>query len=296
MMNKATRITFIVILSILVVLLTSIFILILKNGSFSFLNFRFSGKESKELVLDQTYDTTFEKIDINTEAGNVYVKNTNDENIRVIIYGEKDNSKVEDTTDILKITGNTKKCSFICINNEVARIEVYLPNNYDKNVNITNDVGDIKIENFENNQFNVQSDTGDINIDYIKSADIRVHTGDVKINKIDTLNVKSTTGDVIINEVNELTVSTTTGDIEINKVNNYIDSSSTTGDVTIDNLNLTKDSKITCTTGDVLIKNTNEIYIETHTSVGDSNINNNYRTAEFILNIRTTTGDIDVKN
>lgn len=208
MMNKATRITFIVILSILVVLLTSIFILILKNGSFSFLNFRFSGKESKELVLDQTYDTTFEKIDINTEAGNVYIKNTNDENIRVIIYGEKDNSKVEDTTDILKITGNTKKCSFICINNEVARIEVYLPNNYDKNITITNDVGDIKIENFENNQFNVQSDTGDINIDYIKSADIRVHTGDVKINKIDTLNVKSTTGDVIINEVNELTVST----------------------------------------------------------------------------------------
>ena len=295
-MNKPIRITLIIFLTLLAIILTAGLVYVLSGKSFSIFNFRFSGVESKELVIDQTYENVYEKIEINTEAGNVYIKNTNDENIRVIIYGEKDNSSVENIRDVLKITGNTKKCSFICINNEVAKIEVYLPNNYDKNVIITNDVGDIKIERFENNYFDIHSDTGDITIDTIKSADIKVHTGDVRINKIDTIDAKSTTGDIIINEVNELIVSTTTGNIEINKINNYIDSSSTTGDVTIDNLNLTKDSKISCTTGDVLIKNTNEIYIETHTSVGDSNINNNYRTAEFTLNIKTTTGDIDIKN
>ena len=70
----------------------------------------------------------------------------------------------------------------------------------------------------------------------------------------------------------------------------------TTGDVNIDYINITKDSRIDTTTGDVIIKNTTEMYIDTKTSVGDTNINNNYRTAEFTLNIRTTTGDIDVKN
>ena len=275
-MNKPLRITLIILLTLLAVILTVGLVYLLNGKGFSFLSFRFSGTESKELVIDQTFENIYDSIEINTEAGNVYIKNTNEENIKVLVYGEKDNSSIENNSNILKITGNTKKCSFICINNIIARIEVYIPNNYDKKIKITNDVGDIKIEKFENLYTDINSDTGDINIDIIKSADIKVHTGDIRINNIDSANIKTTTGDIEINEINELTSTTTTGDIEINKINNYIDCSTTTGDITI--------------------KNTNEIYIDAHSSVGDININNNYRTAEFALNIKTNTGDIKVKN
>lgn len=295
-MNKSLRITLIILLTLLAVILTVGFVYLLNGKGFSFLSFRFSGTESKELVIDQTFENIYESIDINTEAGNVYIKNTNDENIRVVVYGEKDNSNIESNSNILKITGNTKKCSFICINNIIARIEVYIPNNYDKKVKIINDVGDIKIEKFENLYTDISSDTGDINIDIIESADIKVHTGDIKINKINTANIKTTTGDIEIDEINEFVSSTTTGNIEINKINNYIDSSTTTGNIKIYNINLTKDSKINSNTGDITIKNISETYIDAHSSVGDININNNYRTAEFSLYIKTNTGDIKVKN
>ena len=71
-MNKATRISLIVLLTLLVIIISVGFVFLLKNNGFSFLNFRFSGKESTNLIVDKVYEDVYDSIEIDTEAGNVY--------------------------------------------------------------------------------------------------------------------------------------------------------------------------------------------------------------------------------
>ena len=91
-------------------------------------------------------------------------------------------------------------------------------------------------------------------------------------------------------------VESTTGDINIKKLNNSIDAVITTGDININNMQLTENSSIRTTTGDIYIKTNNEFYVDASSSTGDINIKNNYRTSEYELKLKSTTGDIKVEN
>lgn len=294
-MSKSLRITFIIILSLLAAGLTALFVMLIKNDS-SFFIFNFFSKESKELIIDEKYENVYENIEISSEDGNIYIEHSDTNDIKVVIYGKKDNSYVKTDNNTLYIKGDTEKCSFFCFNHEYARIEVYLPQEYDKKLLIDGKTGDVKIKEFNLLTSEITTTTGDIEIEELNSLKVKTKTGDINIRKIDNADIKVTTGDIDIDEINKVEIDSTTGDINIKKINNYVQISVTTGDVSINDMELTENSSIRSTTGDVYINSSNEFYINASSSTGDIKIKNNYRTAEYELKIKTTTGDIKVEN
>ena len=48
--------------------------------------------------------------------------------------------------------------------------------------------------------------------------------------------------------------------------------------------------------GDIKILNTNEIYFDAKTNLGDTKINNNYNKSEITLKIQNDCGDIEINN
>ena len=90
-MNKTLRIIFIILLSMLAVGIGIVFVKLLTGNGF--LNFSFNRFESKELVIEEVYDNIFENININSEEGNIYIEQSNDDKIKVVVYGKKEISE-----------------------------------------------------------------------------------------------------------------------------------------------------------------------------------------------------------
>lgn len=290
-MDKNKKIL-IILLILLSIGLTFIMIYLLNNS----FNFNITNGTSNELIYDKNFENIYDSINIKSEAANIYIKQSNDNNINIKIYGNTNYSSINNSNNILYIEGNTEKCSFFCINKKSAKIEVYLPKDYDKSIEIYTNVSNIDIDNFQFATLISRTNVGDININNINKADIKNETGDVNIENINIGIINLNTGDIIINNINEIDGKTNTGDININKINNYLYLSSNTGDIKIDNLNIDKNSEIKNNIGDIVIKNTNEIYISAKTDIGDIKINNNYRNAIYELNITNDIGDIKIDN
>ena len=66
--------------------------------------------------------------------------------------------------------------------------------------------------------------------------------------------------------------------------------------IKIDKVQIAEDSYIKSDYGDVRIKETNDIYIDAKTDLGDVKINTNNRHSEITLKIEGDCGDIKVEN
>ena len=258
---KTFKIFIIVLLSIIALSITGVMILVM-TGKLNLKGFHFNNTTSKTVVFDKKYEEVFNSINIDTESADIEIKEIEDGKTHVVIYDDYDKTTVKDTDNILDINVNTKKCNFFCINIKKAKIVIYLPANYDKQIKINNEYGDIKIGNFEKAILNIDSDYGDIDIDSIY--------------------------DVIIKE--------DYGDIKIGKVLNYLNIEQDCGDVRIEEVNINKNSKITNDFGDIKIDKTNNINIDAKTDLGDVKIGKNYHTSKIILKLRNDCGDIKVTN
>ena len=96
MKNKKWIITLIILLSIIMVALSIFFIDLLQSG-FKFKNFRL--QSSNELILDKTYEEKFNNIIIDATTSEIFIKQSDTENIKTIIYGEKDYTDIETNLD-----------------------------------------------------------------------------------------------------------------------------------------------------------------------------------------------------
>lgn len=277
-MRKAATITLIAFL-ILIVIGTSVGFIMLLNGKIKFNGFKikFGNSYITERAIDEEYDNTFDKININTTAGDIKIISTDLEDIKLVIFNKKERTKVTIDNNILDIDVKSKKCNFFCINPKIAKVELYIPSNYDKDIKITTQYGDINIEKFENANFDIKSNYGDIKIDKINKATLNLDYGDVKINTI-----------------NYLTAEDNYGDIKVDKINNYLDINCDYGDIKLDTVNLTENSTINADYGDVEIKNIKDVYIDSKTSLGDNDVNGSDRTSDITLTIKVDYGDIEV--
>lgn len=293
MKNKPLIITLICLLVITSIGLI-IFMISVMNKKINFRGFSYNYKVSNKLVMDKNYNNKYESIEINSSDADIYIKDTDADNIRVIIYGDKERLNVKDDSS-LKIEFDATKCIGFCFNKKINKIEVYLPSNYNKDLIINNNYGDIKIGNTSANII-VNEDCGDVEVSSAKKINVKNKYGDINIGKATNINIKADCGDVDIGEANYLNVSNKYGDVTIDKVNNYVNIIDNCGDIEIDNLNITKNSKIEDNYGDIEIGNTNEIYIDAKTSLGDVDINKNYRKSDVVLDIKNDCGDIEVDN
>lgn len=296
MKNKKWTIFSIILLSIVVVLLTLFLIFSLSNKSF-LKNLSLTSKVSNIKVVDKAYEELFEKINIDTNAGNVEIRKSNDSQIKVIIYGDKERTKVSVNHNELNISSKEKDCFGLCFNRTISKIELYIPHNYDKNIKITSSYGNVEVDEFKNLNLNVKMEAGNIEIDSIKQADIVNSYGDIIVNGYsEKLYIKEKCGDVEIGEVDNVIVQNNYGDIKINKVNSSLDIKDDCGDIKIASIIINKDSIIHNSLGDIKIGSTNEIFIDAKTNLGDTKINNNYHKSDIVLKVTNSLGDIEIEN
>lgn len=296
MKNKTGTILMIVLLSIIVILLTNFLILSLTNKNFLRM-FHFNSNISKTKVIDETYNDIFNKINIEVKAGKIEIKNGEKDETKVIIYGDKDRSSVKINNNELIVSSKEKTCIGICFNQTISKVEIYLPSDYEGNIKINSDYGDIDIDELKGAQIDANISAGDIVTNSLSSANITNKFGDITINGYaKKLSIEEKCGDISINEVDDIDAINNYGDIKITKVNNYLKLKDNCGDIEIGSLNISKNSRIENDLGDIEIGDTNEIFISAKTNLGDTKINNNYNKSDITLTINNSLGDISVKN
>ena len=295
MKNKYLIITLIVILTILMVGL-SIFFVKLLQSDFKFSGFKFGLQSSNELILDQTYEEKFNKIIIDSSISEINIKKSNDDNIKAIIYGEKDHTDVATNNDTLNIKISEEKCVGFCFNQKSSKVEIYLPEDFNGDINIKNNYGDIYIDELLNANIDIEEDCGDVKILGGNNIKIDNNYGDIEIGESNIVNINEDCGDVSISNVNDVTVINNYGDIKINAVNNYLNLENDCGNIKVKNINLQKDSYIKDDYGDIEIGKTNELFIYAATDLGKVKINNNYNKSDITLKIENDCGDIKVNN
>ncbi|MBE6159787.1 MAG: DUF4097 domain-containing protein [Lactobacillales bacterium] len=295
MKNKTLTIFLIILLSIIVISVITVMILLM-NNTINFKMFKTYKGVSEKLEIEEIYDNNMNEININVEAGNIYVKNSGEEQIKVLIYNEEKNSNINNSNGILDINVKAKKCKFFCINTLISKVEIYLPKNYSNKINIENNFGNIEIEEFTNANIKIEENFGDIKVLDANNIKVKNDLGNVNITKANTANIEVSAGDIKIKEVNEITAENNLGDIEIKNIDSYLNISNDCGDIELDNVVLTKDSKIKSDLGDIEIDNIENVYIDVETDLGKEKINNNYRDADVTLEIKNDLGDIKVDN
>lgn len=298
MNNKTLKIILIVILSILVVGLSIFFISIMTNKKINIGNISFgSNNVNDELVIDTEYETIFESINIKSDAGNIEVKQHNADKVKLVIYGYKKGTKVNNTDNLLDITSKAKNCIGFCFNKKISQVLVYLPKTYSGEITIENNYGDVTVDKFDDLTLNAKLNAGTIKTDSLTNGFIKNDYGDIEISGYSKkLEIEQAAGDIKVSTVDRIKAHNNYGNIEIEKVNEYLDVEEDCGDVKIDSINIKEDSKIENSLGDIKIGSTNEINIKADTSLGDTKINNNYSNSDITLTIENSCGDIKVNN
>ena len=298
-MNKGIKVGVIVILSILFVGCTGLFIAFLGNNNFKNFSFNFQFEENQNLVFEKEYGNDYSSINVVTRASDVKYLKSENENVLVRIYGENDEGiSVEDKDGKLVVyyQQEEKKSYFTGFNVKSPRVEVYVPSNFSGKFDVNAHAGDVKIGSFKNVDATIKCDVGDVKATRVNSLDVTSKTGDVKVGSANDVVVKGKVGDIKIDTVNHAVLDNKTGDVKIENVLSDVKITGDVGDVKINKMNLENDSNISINTGDIYIEDTNEIYFDTKTNVGDVKINNNYRDAKIVIKLKTNIGDIKVNN
>lgn len=287
--NKKLRI-FIIIMIILFIL-GIISSHVLNNLKSRYRNFYEVGNE---LVLEQTYNTVFNKINIETKMSDIEIKHSIDNNVKVIVYGENDYVNLTEKNNKLYI--DIKEKNFIAFDfyKYISKIEIYLPMWYENLIRIDNEFGDIKIDEFNNSNLDIEQEYGNIlsmGVDFIK---VENNYGDVELTKANKARVTAKSGDVKVGVVKNLEVINEYGDIEIQTITEYLKLNNNMGDININKLEIEENSFINIKYGDIKIDSINEIYVAAKTEHGDIDIKTNYKEAETVLKIHNDMGDIEI--
>lgn len=294
MKSKVLKILLIIFLSVLAIGITW-FMISVMNGKFSLNNFRLFSSVSNELVLDEMYHIDFNKVDIKSSSGDVYIRESTTDEVKVIIYGNKENITVNTNNNELNINIESEFCIGFCFGAN-SKVEVYLPNNYDKLIKISNEYGNIEIDSFKNATIDIEEKSGDVSVLKANIVKINNEYGNIEIGDVNEADVHDSAGNITINSVYDAKVKNEFGNIEIGTIFNSLDLKNDCGDIRTDNVILNKDSVIKNSLGNIKIGKTNEIYMEAKTELGNVKVKNNYPKSDVILKIENECGDIEVDN
>lgn len=294
MKNKNTLIVLIILLMILsVALIIGMFYVI--SGKKRFLNFS-SYNVSSTLSIEKSYENSFEQIHIEAKASEIHVKQTKESEIRLLVFSDSGKTKVEVGNEELFIKSESKGCIGFCFHQTIDKIELYIPEDFEKELILTNEYGNITVDSFLNAQIKVKENCGDVKVVGGKVVSIESQYGDIELLKAQSANIFQSAGDISVGEVQELTAENKYGDIRITSVLEFLDIKNSCGDIKIKQVDLKRNSTIKSSLGDVKIESTNAIYIDAKTDLGDVKINNNERKSEISLKIKNNCGDIKVEN
>lgn len=260
MRNKTGIIVSIILLSIIIFGLTMFLVRYLCGGETTMIGF---GKSSKNIVFNNSYTLEeIQDIDIKQDAGDIIFKETSNDNIEVVIYGENANDvDVNLNYGKLSIDYNKRnKFFFFSFGVTKSDIIVYIPAKYDKDISIQNNLGNCEIANIENASIEVDCDVGNVEVGKVKNADIQCDLGKVEVSEI------------------------------LNRCNISVDS----GNVKIDKLSIQENSFVKADLGNVTIGEINDIYVDAKVDLGKCTVNGSNRGSDIILKIECDCGNISV--
>lgn len=289
--NKKLRKFIIINLILACIILIIVFIINMLKDSY-----RNIYKLGDEVILDQTYNTLFNEIDIKAKMTDLYIKESNDNNIKIIIYGEKEYFDVSEKNNKLFIKNKKKNMIALDFYSCISKIELYIPNNYKNLIRIDSEFGNIQVDKFSNLKLNVNQEYGNFLGNEIYFLKLNNDYGNIHIEKINMLLINSNSSDIKVNNVDDLSIDSEFGDIEIEYINKKLKLDNENGNITINNIAIEDNSYIKSNYSNVKIGRTNEIKIKTKTDRGKSKIKNNYKASEIVLDIYNKKGDIIIEN
>ena len=269
------------------------------GGKFKAKPFKPNLRESKDLLIDEVYDKNCNEININSDCTNIYVKNSDNKEIRVMIYGNQNKSIVSSNLNgnTLNISQKQKRgFNFFGFNTVMHKIEVYIPKEYQDNLKINNDYGDILIDSFANANMDIKESCGNVSIKEGNTVTIDNDYGNIILEKAKSAKLEESCGSIEAGEVHNIEAENDYGNIKITKITNSLNLSNSCGDIRVDNLILNEDAKINNDMGKIYIGSTNKIFFDAKTDLGKVRIGNNYRKADVELKLRNNCGDIIVNN
>lgn len=262
MKNNGLIITAIILLSIVVFLLV-MFLVMCLTGRISFRGIMFGmGSKSTNVIYDNQFKLEdIKNIEIREDAGDIIIKETSDDYIKVILYGDDNNDAKVDLNNGKLDIDNTHKRTRI-FGGRKNEIIIYMPSSYSNEIKVKNDYGNCEITDLENATVNIDCDAGNVEIGKIKNATIKCDYGNIEAKEI------------------------------LNKCEIKADC----GNIKIDRISIQENSSIKADLGNVDINNTNDIYIEADVDLGKTNINNNNRNSNITLKIDCDCGNITINN
>lgn len=263
MKNRGLIICSIILLSIIVFLLV-FFLITYLRGDINFRNGLISfGSQSSNVIIDKTFELEdIKNIEIRQDAGDIIIRETSNDNIQIVIYGEN-----EDDVDVNFAQNNlsidyTKRNRFVLFSFGVIKNDIilYIPSKYSNEIKIKNDYGNCELTDLENATVNIDCDAGNVELGKVKNATIKCDYGNIEIEEL----------------LNKCDIKADCGNIEIGK------------------MSIMEDSSIKSDLGNIEIGEINDIYIEADVDLGKININKNNRNSDITLKINCDCGNINV--
>lgn len=251
-------------------------------------------KTSEELVLEQTYNTFFNEININTKMTDIDIKPSIDNTIKVITYGEKDYIKLNEKNNKLFIDIKNKNLILFKFYSYISKIELYIPSNYDKVIRINNEFGNINIGEFNNLTLDIKQKIGNLFINNLDFVRLENKNSNIKIDKVIKARLSNKNGNITVKEVDDLVIDNENGNVTIENLNEYLKLNLDLGNIKIDSINLTKDSNINLRYGNVIINKIEDINIKAKTDRGKKEVKNNNKKSDIKLEIYNKSGDIKI--
>ena len=178
-----------------------------KNG-FDF-NKTFGIGVSDKLIEEKEIET-LKEIDIKFNTSNVEIKHSEDDKYKVMLYSDRvDTHSINVIEGKLEVSINEKKLKFWkrLFNHKISRILIYVPKDFEGNITIDGDVGDINLDDYRYTVLKTKLNVGDIYVDGIKDGTVDLNVGSVKIKKLySNCNINIDAGNVTIEETNDIKI------------------------------------------------------------------------------------------
>ena len=285
-----------IIVSTISIIITILLIILVTNGE-SLQSLRYSKNNIiDEIALEEVYKE-IKDINIDSEASLIEINEYDSQDVKVIIHTYKENLKVEENQSLnINIIEEKEKCEFLCFNQKISKIEIYLPKTYNKQIKIKNEIGDIQVGNLPSLNIDIEEQLGNIDIKNIKNVNIKDELGNITVNKSEQTKLIISKGNAELEEIKDAIIKINIGNIKINKITNYVNLIIDNGNIDITSANINVDSIIKCDLGDIKIDNINDIYIDAKTDTKDIKINKSNKNSNIKLVVRNSTGKIKIDN
>ena len=263
--NKGLLIFLVVFLSIIVLALSALMVLGIsgKGGMFGW-HFG-SSNISSNLVAEETIDAeNIDNIKIRIKSGKLKITSEEaSEGAKIVakIYAkEKDWVSFENSDNSIDIEDRSEDCRFFCFNLDGVNIELSVPKDYAGDFDINTSYGDVEIGNFE----------------------------------LATMKLDSSAGDIELGSAKNVSAELSAGNFELGNCYGRARIDNSMGNVGIDHLDITEDSTIELSMGNVEIRNIGDVRVDAKTDMGNSAVDGGNPKADVVLRIENSMGNITV--